>query len=263
MITYYVRPAIRDQFAEMIRNVCPDAKPVEYAHESDMGGASVTPAALHRYFDRITVDAKYAAFIVDRETGSAHDPFDRDQESVRAWTQHISDLLAVCENRITGTPYAASLMCMLPANARFASPDNWREAVRRQARMGMFEYGSAHHIQIFADNENTAGLWMHDDFDRCADKIKMGELPDWPFFCQLCPCTKERRLPSGQMIPGAMHMPGVLAKNIEHVLKSGLATPQLWWPHEDLGDPAIRYMIDEIASVVGRRDRVPVGGGVG
>ena len=66
MITYYVRPAIRDQFAEMIRSVCPDAKPVEYAHESDMGGANVTPAALHRYFNTITVDNRFAALAMTR-----------------------------------------------------------------------------------------------------------------------------------------------------------------------------------------------------
>lgn len=255
MIYYYVKPSIRDQFAEMIRAVCQDAHPVEYAHEADMGGANVTTTALHGYFDRLTIDAKTAAFVLDRETNSAHDPFDADQDRVRAWTQHISDLLQVCETRIAGTPYAASLMCMLPPNATFSSDTNWREAVRRQADMGMWNYGTAHHFQIFAADSNPGGLWMTTEYDRIRAKIELGILPPWPFICQWCPETKGTRTKRG-----VLHLPGVLAKNIEHTLRSGVATPQLWWPYEDMADPAIAYMIDEVASVMGTRERVPVGG---
>lgn len=257
-IYYWVQREIREQFAERIRSVCPGARLVEYAHETDMGGENVTTDALHRYMDVVTAEPTPAAFIVDRETGSAHDPFDADQAKVRAWTSHICDLLSVVECRMQGVPTAASLMCMLPANARFASRANWREAVRRQADMGMWQYGSAHHFQIFAAYSNPLGLWMTDDFDRCKAKIEMGLLPPWPFYCQWCPTTREGTSSSN----GILHTPGVLAKNIEHTLRSGVAMPQLWWPGKSMGDPAFEYMLSEVGDVMGRRDKVPVGGDV-
>ncbi len=255
-IYYWVQPEIRPQFASAISAVWPDAKPVEYAHESDMGGANVTTDALHRYFDRLG-DINPAAFIVDRETGSAHDPFDADQAKVRAWTSHVSDLMQVAYIRLAGVPAAASLMCMLPANASFASPTRWREAVRRQAALGMWDYGGAHHFQLFTDNANTGGAWMTDDFDRCRAKIEMGILPPWPVYCQWCPATREGR----NNAPGKMHARSVLSRNIEHTLRSGVARPQLWWPGKDANAPEVRYMLSELASLAGRS--VPDGGGVG
>lgn len=257
MIDYYVKPAIRDQFAEMMRSVCPEARAVEYAHEADMGGENPNVTDLHRYIDRIG-NANPPLFVVDRETRSAHDPFDADQEKVRAWTGHIRDLMGAVEIRLAGVPAAASLMCMLPANASFSSPSRWREAVRRQADMGMWDCGSAHHFQIFADDSNPMGLWLTDEFDRCAGKIDLGLLPNWPVWCQWCPATK-----GTQERPGVLHHPGVLAKCIEHNLnRAPRIRPQLWWPNEDLRDPAIAYMVQEVASVLGRRNRVPGGGGV-
>lgn len=256
MIDYYVPRKIRDQFSEAFRSICPDARPVEYAHESDMGGANPSVDALHRYFDSLG-DIAPAAFIVDRETDSAHDPFDADQARVRAWTSHIRDLMEVCEVRMMGVPAAASLMCMLPANASWSSPMRFREAVRRQAALGMWDFGSAHHVQIFADDRNTAGLWMTDEFDRCRARIDLGVLPPWPIWCQWCPATK-----GTQTTPGLLHATGVLAKNLEHNLKYPRIRPQLWWPLDDMAHPAIAYMLREVGDLMGRRGRVPVGGGV-
>jgi hypothetical protein len=258
MIDFYVTPEIRDAFAEQMRAICPGARAVEYAHEPDMLGDGGDPSVtgLHRYLDRLTRqgDINPAIFVVDRETNSAHDPFDADQEKVRAWTGHIRDLMGAVEIRLAGVPAAASLMCMLPANASFASPTRWREAVRRQADLGLWDCGSAHHFQVFAADENPQGLWLTDEFDRCRAHLDRGHLPDWPVWCQWCPATKGTRT-----TPGVLHHQGVLAKCLEHTLRTSRVTPQIWWPGRDLAHPAVALMLREVADVVGRRSRAAPG----